>query len=168
LVDDKPDNAGLVPDVPDSLVTSVQLARILRMSVSRVEALAAQGTFVRFKTGQFLLAASVGPYVEKLRTVASGRETPVSKSKERLAEAQAAIAEHKQQMLRGEFIPVAEHERRLTDVCRYLRGGILALPSRIAGHLPHMTKSEVALMDAEVRDVLSQLAHGQDVVPPNG
>jgi hypothetical protein len=40
-----------------------------------------------------------------------------------------------------------------------VRGGILAIPRRIGARLPHLTPADVAAFDAELRAVLTELAH---------
>jgi phage terminase Nu1 subunit (DNA packaging protein) len=45
---------------------------------------------------------------------------------------------------------------------RGLRARLLAVPSRLRASLPHLSASDVALIDREIRNTLEGLAHGDD------
>jgi phage terminase Nu1 subunit (DNA packaging protein) len=40
---------------------------------------------------------------------------------------------------------------------RTVRAGILAVPSRVAARLPHLSRTDIAEIDAEVRAALTEL-----------
>jgi hypothetical protein len=52
-------------------------------------------------------------------------------------------------------------EAEWSGVLRTVRAGMLAVPSRCAAHLPHLTAHEVAEIDAEVRAALTRLSTNQ-------
>jgi phage terminase Nu1 subunit (DNA packaging protein) len=44
-----------------------------------------------------------------------------------------------------------------SDILRIVRAGMLAVPSRVAARLPHLSRSDVAEIDAEIRAALNEL-----------
>lgn len=52
-------------------------------------------------------------------------------------------------------------EAEWSGVLRTVRAGMLAVPSRCAARLPHLTAHEVAEIDAEVRAALTRLSTNQ-------
>ena len=55
------------------------------------------------------------------------------------------------------MLPAADVEAGLAPEYRAVRAGLLAVPSRCAGRLPHLTPHDVAEIDAEVRAALTEL-----------
>ncbi|WP_454619353.1 hypothetical protein [Bradyrhizobium cenepequi] len=78
----------------------------------------------------------------------------------RLAAAQANLAEIKAAKLRGELVEAAAVEAEWADVLRTVRAGILAVPSRVAARLPHLSKHDVSEIDAEIRAALGEIGDG--------
>lgn len=60
--------------------------------------------------------------------------------------------------MRGELLDAAEVERTWGGVLRTVRAAMLALPSRCAARLPHLTAADVVEIDAEVCAALVELA----------
>ena len=83
----------------------------------------------------------------------------VSKERARLSAAQADLAEVKLAKQRGMLLDAVERE--WAAVLRTVRAGILAVPSRVAARLPHLTGHDAAEIDAEVRVVLNEIAVGR-------
>ena len=83
-----------------------------------------------------------------------------SKQRSRLAGAQADLAVIKARKLSGELVEAAEVEREWAGVLRTVRSAVLAIPSRCAARLPHLTAADVCEIDAEVRAVLIEV--GED------
>ena len=81
----------------------------------------------------------------------------VTKERARLAKAQADAMEMKNARQRGSLLEGEAVEREWADVLRGVRAGMLAVPSRVAQRLPHLTADDVAEIDAEVRAVLLEL-----------
>jgi phage terminase Nu1 subunit (DNA packaging protein) len=145
-----------------ALVTADQLGALVGLSARGVRDLAAQGIIPRApEPGKYPFAASVKGYVAHLREVAAGRGTGEqlpALTAERLREAKEradkiALANAK---ARGEMVPAAEVERAWTGTLREVRAAMLAVPSRVAQRLPHLTRTDVAAIDREVRDVLRE------------
>jgi phage terminase Nu1 subunit (DNA packaging protein) len=47
-----------------------------------------------------------------------------------------------------------------SSILSRVRAGVLAAPSRVQQRLPHLTRSDVAEVDAELRAVLAELGEG--------
>ena len=60
----------------------------------------------------------------------------------------------------GELIEAAAVEAEWSGVLRTVRVGMLAVPSRAAQRLPHLTAADVAVIDREVRDALTEVGNG--------
>jgi phage terminase Nu1 subunit (DNA packaging protein) len=69
----------------------------------------------------------------------------------RLAAAQADLAELKAKKLSGELVEAAAVEAEWSAILRSVRAAMLAVPSRVAQRLPHLTAHDVAEIDREVR-----------------
>jgi len=66
------------------------------------------------------------------------------------------LNELKAARLRGELVEASAVEAEWSDVLRIVRAGMLALPSRVAARLSHLSKHDVAEVDAEIRAVLAK------------
>jgi len=90
----------------------------------------------------------------------SPRAIPLAKAtaeRARLAAAQADLAELKAAKQRGSLLDAEAVETEWSAVLRTVRAGMLAVPSRVAQRLPHLTAHDVAEIDAEVRAVLTEI-----------
>ena len=102
-------------------------------------------------------------YCKHLRDLATGRggEAAISSTtaqRARLAKAQADHVELKNRQASGELVPAAEVETAWSGVLRTVRAGMLAVSSRVAQRLPHLTPHDIAEIDREVRAALSEIA----------
>lgn len=148
----------------NDLLKPDEMGTLLGLSRRKVSDLAARGLLEKAERGQYRLA-SIAKYVAHLRTVAAARggETDVDLTAERarLARAQADKAEAQAAAMRGDLVEAAEVEREWSDVLRRVRAGVMAAPSRIRQRLPHLTVDDAAALDAELRDVLTEIANDQ-------
>jgi phage terminase Nu1 subunit (DNA packaging protein) len=89
----------------------------------------------------------------------SGGEAAVATARDRgrFARAQADLAEAKAASVRGELVEVSAVEAEWSGILRTVRAGMLAVPSRCAARLPHLTPHDVAEIDREVRTVLTEI-----------
>jgi phage terminase Nu1 subunit (DNA packaging protein) len=85
------------------------------------------------------------------------KEKPTDADRARRERAEADLAEAKAAKLKGELIPVAKAEATWTGICRDIRAGLLAVPSRVRARLPALTTAEVGVIDSEVRLALTSL-----------
>jgi phage terminase Nu1 subunit (DNA packaging protein) len=63
-------------------------------------------------------------------------------------------------LARRELVSAAEIEAEWSGVLRTVRAGVLAAPSRCQQRLPGLTAHDVAQIDAELRDVLTEIGNG--------
>ncbi len=80
-----------------------------------------------------------------------------SKQRARLAAAQADLNELKAARMRSELVEAAAVEMEWSGILRTVRAGMLAVPSRVAARLPHLSKHDVAEIDQEIRAALSEI-----------
>lgn len=93
-------------------------------------------------------------------TKAGPRAKPLAeatKQRGRLAAAQADLAELKPAQMRGELVEAKAVEAEWSSVLRTIRAGMLAVPSRVAARLPHLTRHDLAEVDREIRQALLEL-----------
>ena len=81
--------------------------------------------------------------------------------KTRLAKEQADAAELRNAVLRRDLVKASDVEREWSGILRKVRSGILAVPSRVRQQLAHLTAHDAAVIEAEIRLVLEDLAHDQ-------
>ncbi len=141
-------------------VTTGELAEWLGLTANRVSALAREGVIPRNADKRFPLRAAVKAYCDHARAGATGRraDAELAAEKLRLAKENADKLAFQNARARGELVAAAEVEREWAGVLRDVRAAFLALPSRAAGKLGHLTPHDLAALDAEVRDVLMELA----------
>lgn len=147
----------------DGQVTGKVLANVLGVADRTLRDLAERGLVVKAGRGSYELAASVRRYCEHLREIAAGRGgeagvLDLTAERARLAKEQADAQAIKNATLRGELLPAADVERRWREVLAGVRSRMLAVPSRTRQALAHLTATEVAVIDREVRDALGEAA----------
>jgi phage terminase Nu1 subunit (DNA packaging protein) len=152
------------PATPLAPVRASVLAGFLGVTVKVIRERAAEGAFVPTHPGFFDLRASIAKYVAQLRLNATrrgGAEVNASAAAERgrLAKAQADKVEIANKIRLGTLVEAAAVETEWSGVLRTVRAGMLALPSRAAARLPHLTPHDVAEIDAEVRAVLTEVGN---------
>jgi phage terminase Nu1 subunit (DNA packaging protein) len=121
------------------------------------EVAAETGNFVA-AAGGFALEESIRAFCAHLRQGASGRETPTVVERRRLIRAQANLAEMKSEIESGVLLAVDDVLQRTIAQVRHVRSLVLAVPSRISGKLPHLTRGDIARIDDVVRDKLTVAA----------
>lgn len=144
------------------------MAALLRLSLSMVRTKAREGVFVRSGRGRYDVSESVGRYVEHLRAIASrvgntppgGTPDDLKAEKLRLTRAQADKEETRVARERGELVPAEAVSREWASILRDLRNAMLAVPSRCGATLPHLTSTDVATLEREIRIALEGVAHG--------
>src|SRR4029077_1733302 len=128
-------------------ITAAKLADLFGVTTRTIRNLTKRGIITRAGRN-YALTASVRGYCEHLRKLATGRggDTAIASApaeRARLARAQAELIETKGRRLRGELVDAAEVESAWSGVLRSVRAGMLAVPSRCAQHLPHLTAYDV-------------------------
>ena len=84
--------------------------------------------------------------------------------------ARTEAVELRNEQLKGELVPKADVAKAVAaaaaewdDLARATRSRLLAVPSRVLQQSPHLTPRDKALIEAEIRDALTELA---ERVPP--
>lgn len=141
-------------------VTATVLADWLGLTVNRVHALGRDGVLPRTTGKRYRLRPAILAYCDHARSLAKGKQVDADLAAEklRLAKANAEKAETTNAKARGELIPAVEVEREWASVLRGVRAAVLALPSRVAQRLGHLTPHDIAAIDREMRDALEELS----------
>lgn len=84
-----------------------------------------------------------------------------TRARGRLASAQARLAETRLGQLSGELVEVSEVEAAWAGVLRKVQANMLAVSSRVAQRLPHLTKPDLVEIDNEIRLALSETGQGK-------
>lgn len=146
-------------------ITAADMGRVLGITARQVRNLSDRGHMVRDGDDRYAVEASVNAYCRFLRATAQGRggdsAAAAAKERGRLARARAEYAETKNAVMRRELVPASEVETEWSAILRTVRAGLLAVPSRYAARLGHLTTHDVAEIDAEVRAVLMQLGEAE-------
>ncbi len=145
----------------ERLVSADVLGVWLDLSVPAISGLARRGVVVRVGRGKYDLQASIHGYCQHLRGQAAGRGgekavVGLATERARLAREQADGVAMKNKAMRGELVEASAVEAEWSDMLRTVRAGMLAVPSRCAQRLPHLTAHDVGEIDREVREVLAE------------
>jgi terminase small subunit / prophage DNA-packing protein len=148
--------------------TAAVLADLLGVSPRSITDLAKRGIVVRADGGGFDQRKSVRGYCDHLRKLATGRGgdaaiATATVERARLAKAQADAVELKNAAVRATMLDAGEVEATWSGILRQVRAGMLAVPSRAAQRLPHLTPHDVAEIDHEVRAVLIEIGSGPSI-----
>ena len=162
---DLTDLFGETSTVVDSTIPAVmseaELAEFLGLATASIRDLARNGTAIRTGRGRYDVRQSTGRYIARLRDHASKVGRPVtsdlSAEKLRLAREQVDKLELANHAARRELLPASTVEREWSEILRHLRAAILALPSRIGQRVPALTQTDLAAIDGEIRDILTEL-----------
>lgn len=144
-----------------AIVSAAELAALLGVSAKTIAHLAMSGAVVRTAKGRYDRDGSVLAYCESLRKAAAGRSSPTADEKARLVRLQADAVERKNAEAAGELVRVADVQSEWAGLARYVRAGMLAVPSRISPHLPQLGPTDLAMIDREIRDVLTGISEDQ-------
>lgn len=148
-------------------IGGADLCDLLGISPPALTDLCKRGIAFRLGHDSYDMRATVHAYTEHLRGVAArwgDKEQPESLTTERirLAKEKADAQALRNARDRRELVLASEVMREWAEVLRKVRSQLLAVPSRIRGSLPHLTASDMALMDREIRDSLTELANDDD------
>lgn len=147
-------------------MSEAQISDFLGLASSRIRTLARDGVFVRSGRGQFDVAASVKRYVARLQEGAARAGRPaeggddLKAEKLRLTRAQADKEETRVKRESGDLVESGEVTRQWAAILLDVRNALLAVPSRCGAVLPHLTATDTATLDREIRKVLEGLADG--------
>ena len=142
-------------DDPGS-ITASQLADHLGVSPRSVTELGRRGIAVRAGPGRWRLRESIRRYCDDLKQRGGGVAVQASAAAERGRLADGLVL--KNARLRGSLVDAEAVEREWCSILTAVRSGCLAIPSRVASRLPHLSPADLAAVEAEVRAVLTELA----------
>lgn len=147
-------------------MAEAELSAFLGLSSSRIRTLAADGIFVRSSRGRFDVGISVRNYVARLQEGAARAGRPseggddLKAEKLRLTRAQADKEETRVKREAGDLVEAEAVTREWASILRDLRNALLAVPSRCGAVLPHLTATDTATLDREIRKALEAVANG--------
>lgn len=148
-------------------VTADELAGLLGIAPRTVRDLAGRGLVVKAGRGRYDLAASVASYCAHLREQAAGRagdaQAGLAAERARQAKEMADNIAMKNAALRGDLVDAKAVTSEWSGILRRLRARMLAVPARVNQRLPFLKPHDVAEIDAELRDALTEL--GRDGAP---
>lgn len=146
---------------PPVSVSGAELAARLRLSERAIRDLAKREIVVKLSHGTYDLWESIGRYAEHMREAAAARGEHSAGSeltRERIRETKER-ADHlalKNGQLTADLVEAAKVEREWSDILRGVRGRMLGVPGRCQQRLGHLTAHDVATIDREVRDALTE------------
>lgn len=144
-------------------VSGRDLASAFGVSERSIREFAERGIVLKTGRGRYRLIESTRLYTEHLRGIASGRGgeggvLDLTAERARLAKEQADAQELKNAVTRRELVAIDDVSRGWADILRKVRSRILACPSRIRSRLSHLTVFDGEIIDAELRDALTELS----------
>ena len=157
---------GIAGDAPVHRIGGADLCDLFGITPGALTGLVKRGIAVKLGHDAYDLTASTRAYLEHLRGTASGRGgeeqvLTLTGERARLARAQAEAAELKNAQTRGELVKADQVVTEWRGILTDLRAELLALPSRIGTRLPHMTPTDISIIDRELRDILDALSKGK-------
>jgi phage terminase Nu1 subunit (DNA packaging protein) len=136
--------------------TTIELADLLGITERHVNQLAGRDVLAKIGRGTFDTRASLRGFLDYAKRRGN---VDLDAAKLRLVSEQAEKVELQNATVRGELVPAAEVEREWAGILRDVRAAMLALPPRLSSLLPHLSASDIAMIDREIRDVLTETAN---------
>lgn len=146
---------------PTSGVDELTLAKLLDCSDRNIRDLAKRGLVVKIAPGRYDLGKSVQTYVKHLRGQAAGHrsgEDDLVAERARLTRRQAEEIEMRLALKRGEAIEIDAIAPALERIVRTVQLALLATPAKAATRMPHLTRADIGVIDAIVREALEDAA----------
>jgi phage terminase Nu1 subunit (DNA packaging protein) len=158
-----------MPETPEGGGLGLRaFARRLGVSLPAVQRAGKEGriTITRNEAGRPYIADPEKATAEweahtRTRLATNGRAdepSALAKATQRHREAQAKIAEQEYARKAGLLVPVAEVERRQAARVLAVRTKLLSLASRVQQRIPGLTREDLVVIDALVREALEELA----------
>jgi terminase small subunit / prophage DNA-packing protein len=152
--------------LPESPCSAEELGSIIGISSRAVRAHAAAGKIRKTKRGRYKLPDAIFDYCTHMRqlVVGGGGEQAAAhgaSERARLAKEQADAVALRNAVARGALLDAGEVERTWSADYAAVRAGVLAASSRIGSRLPHLSLSDIAEIDEELRALLAGLGGAQ-------
>lgn len=151
---------GPPPPEGDEAVTRVELARRTGLATRTIGDHAAKGHLVNWGE-KYLLWASIQSLIAYQAEALAGRAGEGQQARARLTMAKARTAELELARLEETLIDAEETRRWVEGMCLRVRNRILYVPKRLPMVLPHLTRADLAVIDAELREALTELGEGR-------
>lgn len=152
----------------DSVTDKPSIARILGLSVRRIEQLAQDGVFKAVSRGKYGLGDSIRRYIKYISKDAVDEDDVKTEKTKRVAEAsmkqsKAKMAALQLQEMEGKMYRAEDIEAVINDLVYGMRGSLMALPGRLSVEVVGVqTAAEAAkIIQTEVHKVLRDLAQYQ-------
>lgn len=146
-------------------VTVSELAVVLDLSANRIYQMTTDGILQRTGRGRFLLADSVGRYIDfRTKEPVTEDEQQLEKAKQeaevRIKQAKARVAELEVDELEGKLHRSEDVASMTEDLIYTIRGALLALPGRLAMDVKQAESSAAAadVIRAEVYKLMDELS----------
>lgn len=143
-------------------VTTTEISKLFAVSAKTISLWANAGIIVRVERGRFNLAKSIRGFAQHHKR--SGQEATVAMTvgseRARLLKAQADRAEMRLQQESGELCRVSEVRHETLRTFYIVRGGVMAMKSRIGSQLA-FDRQGLVLLDDTLREALTELAHSR-------
>jgi len=147
----------------DTEITSTELARILGITVRRIQQLAQDGTILTAQRGRFPLGDSVQRYINFLSKNNDPRDKEKIDAEISIKKAKAIVSVLEAKELQGKVHRSEDVAAMTEDLVFTIRGMLLALPGRLAVDvITAKTPSEAAeTIRKEVHAVMTELSNYQ-------
>jgi phage terminase Nu1 subunit (DNA packaging protein) len=151
--------------LPESPCSAEELGAVIGISSRAVRAHAAAGKIRKTKRGRYKLPEAILDYCTFMRRLISGgggeqAAAHGASERARLAKEQADAVAFKNAVARGALLDAAEVGREWSAILVAIRARMLAASSRCGSRLPHLTQSDLAEFDCEIRAGLTELGGG--------
>lgn len=147
---------------PDSEVPAVELAEWLGVSERAISDYVRKGIIAKSAPGKFRLRESIVAVAIHLRELSAQRgasSVGLTAQRERIAREQADKLAMQNAASRRELLPAKAVADEWASILRMVRSRMLASPSRIQQQLGHLSAHDVAVIDREIRDALTDLSN---------
>lgn len=147
-------------------MTQPEIAAFLNLATSQVRTKTVDGVLVKAGRARWDVRKSTAAYIARLQEHASRAGRPpdggddLKAEKLRLTRAQADKEETRVKRESGDLVEVAAVTREWANLMRDVRNALLAVPSRCGAALPHLTATDIATLDREIKKALEGLADG--------
>lgn len=157
--------ASVMP-LSDARCSKAELAAFLDITARRISQLVEDGVIKPAGRGPqaFNLAEATRAYCKFLSDTARGRlgdGDPLKEQKIRQASEAADKLAMQNAQARGELVPAADVEAEWSTMLRGVRAAVLAVPSRFQSRVPTVTAHDLAELDREIREALTEIGEGR-------
>ncbi|MGA0564976.1 hypothetical protein ACO2RV_21235 [Ancylobacter sp. VNQ12] len=144
-------------------MTGDELAGLLGIAPRTIRELAGRGLVVKAGRGRYDVALSIAAYCANLREQAAGRagdaQAGLTSERARQAKEQADNLALRNAEIRRELVSAKDVAAEWSGILRRLRARILAVPARVNQRLLFLKQHDLAEIDAELRDALTELGN---------